>query len=377
LQSCLERIINLDTNIKSDEFREIGKLNEEAFVRNRKLSFVDLNWLILNKKGMTNAMELYTYYRLKNMENISSQAFSKARMNLDPEIFKVLNEEYIHQIYLNIEYETFKGFKILAIDGCVQQLWNEPHLKEYFGEITNKNGDIVNIRTSTSGIYDCLNNIMINFQISPYNQSEKNLAIENIEKALEFFKDQKIIIIFDRGYPSIELFHYLMQRNVKFIFRIKNIAYKEEKELMLTNDECIDIKITKGRLNHIKDKKLKEELLKIEKIRLRISKIKLENEEEEHLISNLYKDDFTYDDLKELYGERWEIEKSFDVLKNKLQIENISGLSKTGIEQDFYAQILVHNIIQDIKNEANKKITNQKKPSISIQSQYKHINRYL
>jgi hypothetical protein len=281
-------------------------------------------------------------------------------MNLDPEIFKVLNKEYIHQIYLNTQFETFKGFIILALDGCVQQLWNESHLKEYFGGVKDENGNIVNVRAKTNGIYDCLNNIMIDFQIAPYNQSEKSLSIKNIEKALEFFKDQKIILIFDRGYPSIELFYYLIQKNVKFIFRIKKIAYKEEKELMLTNDECVDIKITKNRLNHIKDKELKKELLSIEKIRLRISKIKLETEEEEHLISNLYKDDFTYNDLKELYSERWEIEKSFDVLKNKLQIENISGLSKIAIEQDFHAQILVYNIIQDIKNEANRKIINEK-----------------
>jgi hypothetical protein len=56
LQSSLERIINLNTNIKSDEFRDIGRLNEESFIRNRKLTFDDLNWLILNKKGMTNAI---------------------------------------------------------------------------------------------------------------------------------------------------------------------------------------------------------------------------------------------------------------------------------------------------------------------------------
>jgi len=61
-----------------------------------------------------------------------------------------------------------------------------------------------------------------------------------------------------------------------------------------------------------------------------------------------------YKEMKELYIQRWEIEKCFNVLKNKLELENITGQSYTAIEQDFNAQILVHNIIQDVKNEAEK-----------------------
>jgi IS4 transposase len=129
---------------------------------------------------------------------------------------------------------------------------------------------------------------------------------------------------------------------------------------MTSNDECVDIKITKNRMNHIKNEKMKKELLEMEKIRLRITKIKLENKEEEHLISNLYIDETDYKEIKELYAQRWEIEKSFNVLKNKLEIENISGLSKIAIEQDFNAQILVHNIIQDVKNETERRKTFKK-----------------
>jgi len=129
---------------------------------------------------------------------------------------------------------------------------------------------------------------------------------------------------------------------------------------MKFKDECIDIMITKARTNHIKYKKLRKKLNTIEKIRLRMTKIPLKNNEEEHLISNLYIDEVDYNQIKSLYNKRWEIEKSFDVLKNKLHIEELSGHSKITVEQDFNAQILVHNIIQDIKNEANKKLIQKK-----------------
>jgi len=211
----------------------------------------------------------------------------------------------------------------------------------------------------SSAIYDCLNHMMIDFQIAPYKTSEKELAIINIENMLKFFSPEEIMIIFDRGYPSIEFFVYLMEKKIKFLFRMPKDFYKEEKESMNSKDECVDIKITKARTNHIKDEKTREKLNNLEKIRLRVTKIPLKKEEE-HLISNLYIDEVDYNQMKSLYNQRWKIETSFDVLKNKLYIENLSGHSKITVEQDFNAQILVHNIVEDIKIEANRKLIKKK-----------------
>ncbi|MDR3291050.1 MAG: transposase, partial [Methanobrevibacter sp.] len=63
-----------------------------------------------------------------------------------------------------------------------------------------------------------------------------------------------------------------------------------------------------------------------------------------------------YEQIKCLYAKRWEIEKSFDVLKNKLNMENITGRSKLTVEQDFHSNILIHNILQDIKTKPPNKL---------------------
>ena len=82
---------------------------------------------------------------------------------------------------------------------------------------------------------------------------------------MKFFKGQKLCILFDRLFPSIEFFHFLNKNRIKFVCRLKNIAYKEEKEEMKTNDECIDIKITPNRMQHIKDEKTKKNSLQWKK----------------------------------------------------------------------------------------------------------------
>ncbi|MDR3222301.1 MAG: hypothetical protein LBT66_01005 [Methanobrevibacter sp.] len=73
---------------------------------------------------------------------------------------------------------------------------------------------------------------------------------------------------------------------------------------MKTNDEFIDFKMTKNRINHIENEQVKKELLKIGEISLRITKVKLSTGEEEHLISNLPTNKVDYNQIKGLYAKR-------------------------------------------------------------------------
>lgn len=88
-------------------------------------------------------------------------------------------------------------------------------------------------------------------------------------------------------------------------------------------------------------------------------KFKLKNNETEILATNLEKDEFSINELKELYGQGWEIETGFDRLKNLVLIEDFSGRRKRIIEQDFYASLLLYNIANTIKNISSKRIMRQ------------------
>ena len=57
-------------------------------------------------------------------------------------------------------------------------------------------------------------------------------------------------------------------------------------------------------------------------------------------------------EAKELYYGRWEIEKAFDIIKNKVKIENFTSYKVIGVEQDFYAQMLLYNMLEDVKIDA-------------------------
>lgn len=212
MHSVLNRIYNMEEMIYSDELVELGRVDEKDFTRNRKMPFSDMVKYMLGKKGLSNVLDLFKYFKAKEMDNISNQAFSKGRMKLDPIVFKELTMSYLRDVYENTDIETFKDCFVLAGDGSVQKLVNNENLEEEYGAVSNQDGS-VSVSANSSAILDCLNKYIIDFGIYPYKTSKRVMIKENIKNILEFFPDpEKLLLTFDRGYPSLELFHNLLKK---------------------------------------------------------------------------------------------------------------------------------------------------------------------
>lgn len=89
-------------------------------------------------------------------------------------------------------------------------------------------------------------------EIDRVDSNETKLAKRNIESIQEIIGKNKEIIIFNRGYPSIELFNWLEKQEKKFVMRLSSNDYIKEREEMTAEDEFIVIKYTYPRLNKIK-----------------------------------------------------------------------------------------------------------------------------
>jgi hypothetical protein len=53
-------------------------------------------------------------------------------------------------------------------------------------------------------------------------------------------------------------------------------------------------------------------------------------------------------EIKGLYKKRWSIEQKYHTLKNKLKFESVTGKASIYVEQDFWAQLLIYNMVQDL-----------------------------
>ena len=342
------------------------KNNSKVFVRERKMSFTDYVWYLIMQKGRTTSMELDEYLKNKNGTykiSISKQAFSKQRQYLKPQIFIDIYKDYLEDFYHNYpeENKTYKGYNVCAIDGSLFEIPNTKELREEYKTQKNSSGDRESARARVSGIYDVENGFMIDALIKDCGEGEKELAKKNIENAGKIINLENCIIIFDRGYPGIDLIWYLEKLKIKYIFRLQTKMYEKEKNSMKSNDEWIELNVAGDRLRKVLDKEVKEELKKQKTIKIRMSKVVLDTGEIEYLLTNITEDIIAPEEMKETYFKRWQIEIGYDILKNKLHLENFTGRTKITIEQDFYAQIYTFNVLQDIKNTNTRRIQEKQK----------------
>jgi len=340
----------------NQEFMFRSKNNEKDFTRNRKLPFISLILFMLNlvkdtlQKELTNFMILLSSSD-NSSKKISKSAFSQSRLKLKPEAFIEMNDLLVHEFYADDELKTWGGFRLLSIDGSTCQLPYSSELRNHYGQAEGNSGKTFPIaRVST--FYDLLNEIIVDSQIATYKTAELDLAIKHLDKSKE-----NDLVILDRGYPAIWLFFLLSLQGTNYVARLQKNFIKEADEFWDLEEESKIIEIKE--CPYSSKERLDKLNINFKLLKLRLVKVILDNGEMEVLATSLL-DEEKYPPLifKELYFMRWGIETNYNHLKNQIEVENFTGLSKITIEQDFFANMFIANlqsiIIKDAKEELQK-----------------------
>lgn len=254
-------------------------------------------------------LELDAFFKILNptTDSISKQGYSEARRKVSPSAFKRLADEVVKWFYDDDSYKTFHGYRLCAIDGSILELPNTENLQDQFGYTENQMGPR-RARAKASALLDLENDIILTSTIKPYPSSERDAAKEMINdlQSLGFKND---LILFDRGYPSRDFIAYLEEHRLKYVMRAPQGAMNEIREAV-NEDQIIEFSF-KGKAYPA-----------------RVLRFLLSSGEEEILITNVMENSLGTEDFKELYFRRWGIEEKYDLLKNRLQIENFTGTSK-------------------------------------------------
>ena len=308
-------------------FKCANRLKPKYFSRESKMGFKETMLFILNMEKKTIQLELNNFFDkiLKRDDTISKQAYLEARQKIDPKAFIELNDVITNNIYNECEdIELWNGFRLSGIDGSIFEIPDTKALREEFGSVKNQNREVARAKAAT--IFDLLNKITIKSQIANYKKSERKMATEMIQ---ELINDEvkNDLILFDRGFPSVELFSYLIDNGINFLMRAaKN--YSNQIINAKKEDQIISMKYNQNTYQ------------------IRVVRFLLSSGEEEILLTTLLDEKYSVAELKKLYFIRWQTEINYDVLKNRLEIENFTSNSKVAIEQDFYATIYLSNMAE-------------------------------
>ena len=282
--TLLSRILKITNElITSEEFKAKYRI-ENSFSRKRKLSFVNSVYFILSGLRKSISTEINNFieeHSNLNFQKISKQAFSKARQNISPKAFKALCSVFVDSFYnSNAKLNKWHGFNVFAVDGTTLQIPDTQENIEYFGASTNQSSTQTAL-ASASAIYDVLNDIVIDAIVEPYKKSEREMAKQHINSIKNAKLLNKSIVIFDRGYPSYDMFNYLDDKGLFFLIRTSS-SWKKFRNLDY-NDNILDYEFENS------SKKL------------RVLKIELPDGTIEVLVTNIFNKNITLDLFKELY----------------------------------------------------------------------------
>ena len=288
------------------------------------------------------------------------QDYLRQRQKLNPEVFKVLNREYLQEYYKTEEAKCWNGYLVLAVDGSRAEIPNSEENRQTYGESENQYGKAV-ARANFSGIYDVYNRFFLDIGIHHFRSDEKEEGKAHIDAIEQIVKNRPVLLIFDRNYVSLEFINYLEKAGINYLIRLHKRNYKAEMEGMESRDEWVDLQHTKNRLRNLKEEARKRvaELERKGSTRARIIKARFAGEEGA-LVTNL-PENIGADEIRRLYRKRWEIEKKYHTLKNKMKFESVTGKASIYVEQDFWAQVLVFNMTQDLITIAEQKAAKKAK----------------
>lgn len=305
--------------------------------------------------------------------SVSNAAYSKGRAKIMHTAFIELNQVAIAGVTYAEEdlYKRYKGFRLLAVDGCKVRLPNTEDIKKEFGTYIFKNqlshvtGE--NAFALASVLYDVENKIAIDAVLAPMHTSEKDLAIGHLAHT-----QKNDLFIFDRGYGGYELMSAILANKGDFVIRLSSSSFKQAAEMYIDASLTDNITIIKPQAELLR-KQAQGAVRIANKLKVRFVKVILNTGEVEILVTSLIDQTlYPHSIFKELYWKRWGVETFYAKLKTRLELENFTGLSAESVKQDFYSSVFLTGLESILTEDIDKAL--QKKNTVHTQKVNKAVS---
>jgi hypothetical protein len=316
-------------------FQSTHRVNGNCFTRDRKLPFPVVFSMILKlvKKSLGIECELMEASGFKIPP--SKQAFSKARYKIRHTGFIELLQDSLKGTYTNDPlYGAWRGYRVIAADGSSLRLPDSKEMVKEFGRFkpNGTNGTMPPLGR-VSLFVDLCTSMVCSARLAAWNVGEQTLAQEQLPEVvnqMRLLKQEQLLFIYDRGYPSLKFIKQHKELKSDFIFRMQERAYIKLWERVTGGETDFDFTL---KTNTGSEK-------------VRVIAVTLANGTKEILITSLFdRERFTLEDISKIYFLRWHIEECYKRLKIGAEIENFSGINLEAVLQEFWAHLVMCNVL--------------------------------
>jgi hypothetical protein len=370
-----------------------------AFTRTGKLGFAKTMELVIAMEGGTLSDEIMEYFNY-DLNSPTPSAFVQQRSMLKLEAFQYLFKEFTNH-YHSPKYKN--GYSILAADGTkVVYATNPANVDDYVKP--DKEGDRGYNHLHLNAFYDIVTGCYVDAIIQHGIRQDEREALHTMIDNYDAPDPLHTIITVDRGYESFDLIGHMLDKNLRFVMRVKDYTVFSSLLTNLTDsfpdrDEFdVNIKrfVTRSRSKikqsldpsiylYIRPQKnfrsLPPESNDLYYMNIRVTRIKLSDGSYECLVSNLPMSEFTAEELKDIYHARWKIETSFRYLKYAVGMTNFHSRKLEFVKQEIFAKLTLYNFSAFITNQASaskcKKKGNKHNYKINFSMAAKICHRFL
>lgn len=351
-------------HVKDVLFEKIAELSVEKdqfvknpgkdFSRDRKLHFSTMIHMIISMGTEAVKDELYKWFDY-DTNTATSSAFIQQRNKIDFKAF-----EYLFNSFNDCFKRTkkFKDYYLLAVDGSKITYNANPVDKEYYFQ-NNKNAKGF-CQAHLNALYDLLSRRYVQVSIEPGRAFNENKSFYDFVD--NYGNADKTIFIADRNYEAYNSFAHCIENNQKFVIRAKDSTFRSILSSLVlpdSNEFDVDItlKLTRKQSKDIKKDKTykflpqnstfdyldgKDHYL----LSFRVLRFKLEDDSYECIITNLDRDEFSVDEIKEIYHIRWGVETSFRELKYSTGMLAFHSKKAEFVKQEIFARLILYNFCE-------------------------------
>lgn len=362
-QELKETLLSLIHDLRKGSGEYIRNPNRD-FIRKRKLPFDKMIISILGMEGNSLTNELLRQYGC--IANIaSSAAFVQQRAKIQPIAFENLFHTFVQKTTTD---SLFKGYRILAVDGSdIQIPTNKADLDSlYQFEDGRKPYNLLHL----NALYDIKRYTYEDAIVLKGHLSNENRSLTDMVDRSKI--NTPVLIIADRGYEAFNNMAHIQERGWKYLIRIKDYntyssGILHGLELPSTEEFDVDInlKLTRKQTNEVKEllkdknhyrliahnkhfdylpeKSKKSDPTIMYSLPFRIVRFPITKDTYEVVVTNLDREIFPPQTLKELYSMRWGIETSFRDLKYTIGLLHFHSKKVEFILQEIFARLVMYN----------------------------------
>ena len=366
---CAELIDSIKLIVSSSEFIARNRYSDKDFTRQRKLPFSVLIAFLINFVRGSYQDELDKFFKAINQLDVAKRivskvALAKARMKLKFQAFVELNKCLVSHFENHFKPITWRGFRLLAIDGSTTRLPHTEAVANHFGLWRVRKGK-PSPMARVSQLFDVLNKVTIDALIYPKSSAERQLAAQHLVNTRH-----GDLILLDRGYPAWWLFRLILSKEAHFCARISCTKWKIVRKFFHSS---LDEKIISLPVHFSSVAHCNEMGLSIKPLKLRLIRIQNKDQQVLVLITSLIdRKQYPIEVFHDLYHCRWPVEEDYKVVKSRLELENFSGKSVLSVYQDFHAKVFAKNLVWIMAFPANNALKGNVRANCTITKSISH-----